>query len=258
MRCREGAHPRLAPLLASLAMAAVGWMQAALSHAQVDLLEIIVAVDNSGSMDEEVAEVELALPGLVDRFEAIGLETRLILISDASNGSNGICLAAPLGSGSCPGDENLPRYRHVVDAVGGNAALMQILDHYDDYSASLRPGSRRSILVVSDDDSDLGAAAFTSQLLTLPGFDDFRFHAAALALEPIPPPPPPGVCWRDGQAGTQGTVYLELVASRFGYLHDYCVSEDLDPSWVPLARTVGLFFDSFDSGGLEDWSSSVP
>jgi hypothetical protein len=227
--------------------------------AQIDLLDLIVVVDNSGSMDEECAEAQQSLPGLVQAFEARGFETRLVLLTDDSDGTNGICLPAPLGSGSCPDDENLPGYRHVVVSVASNNALLDLLGLYDQYSASLRNGAHRSILVVTDDDSGLGAAEFTTQLLVRPGFDDFRFHAAALSLQPFPPiPPDPGICWRGGQAGNQGTVYLQLVAARGGYLHDLCVSEDFDPSWDPLSRTVAIFVDSFDSGGTEDWSAAVP
>ncbi len=158
----------------------------------------------------------------------------------------------------CPGDENLSGYRHVVLAVGSNSALSDLLNTYDQYSASLRSGARRSILVVTDDDSALGAGDFTSQLQLRPGFDDFRFHAAALATEPIPPVPPPGLCWRGGQAGTQGAVYLDLTAQLGGYFHDFCLSEDLDPSWDPLSLTIAIFVDSFDSGSTEDWSAVAP
>ena len=246
------------PLL-GITAGALLWLLAPLAaYGQCDLLDLIVVVDGSGSMDEETAEVQQALPGLIQVFAARGFETRMVLIADDSGGSPGICLPAPLGSGRCPGDENLPGYRHVVLEVASNSALSDLLGTYDQYSAALRSGAQRSILVVTDDDSDLSAAQFTVQLQARPGFDDFRFHAAALATEPIPPVPPPGVCWRGGQAGVQGTVYLTLVAQRGGYFHDFCLAEDLDPSWDPLSLTVAIFVDSFDSGSTEDWSAVAP
>jgi hypothetical protein len=250
----------LPPSLRALWAGALVWLLAPLAaHGQCDLLDLIVVVDTSGSMDEETAEAQQALPGLVQVFAARGFETRLVLIADEPNGTSGICLPAPLGSGSCPGDENLPGYRHVVQAVGSTSALSDLLATHSLFSTTLRDGAHRSILVVSDDNSDMSAAEFSSQLLTLPGFDDFRFHAAALATESFPPlPPDPGICWRNGQAGTQGTVYLGLVTQRGGYFHDFCLAEDLDPSWDPLALTVAIFVDSFDSGGTEDWSAVLP
>jgi hypothetical protein len=231
---------------------------ASAAFAQVDLVDLIVVLDNSGSMQEEAAELQSALPGLVATLESRGLEVRLVLISASNDMAAGICLPAPIGSGSCPDDENLPGYRHVDVEVGSTSALSDILDHHDDFSASLRSGAHRSLLVVSDDDSAMSASTFTSQLLLHPGFDAFLFHAAALAAEPIPPFPPPGVCWRDGQDGTQGSVYLELVAMRGGHFHDYCVSEDLDPSWDPLSLTIAIFADGFESGDTDDWSLVGP
>ena len=86
-------------------------------------------------------------------MRAKGFDLHLILIAAAS--PDGPCVPAPLGSGSCPADENLPGYRHVVSSVASRDALTHVINGYPQYSSSLRPGSRRVTLAVSDDDSDV-------------------------------------------------------------------------------------------------------
>ena len=107
------------------------------------------------------------LSGMMDAFASIisnaMIDPHVILIA-----GNDVCIPAPLGSGNCGGaDENLPTYRHVVQGVSSNNALELILQTYPQYQASLRPGASKTIAVVSDDESDLDANSFTSQLIAL-------------------------------------------------------------------------------------------
>jgi hypothetical protein len=130
-------------------------------------------------MAAEVLEVQQGLNTLAAILGGLGFDLKLILVSDGSS-MGGICVPPPLGSGSCPLDENLQAYVHVQESVGIGDALQKVLDTYTSWSGSLRAGSRRAVMVVSDDDSDLPAGEFVEALIALdPGFARFQFQAIA-------------------------------------------------------------------------------
>src|SRR5690606_1281947 len=129
--------------------------------------DLIIAVDNSDSMALEAAQVKAHMNTLVGAITASGIDAHVIVISKGSNNTifdqfdAGVCLPAPVGSGSCPGDENLPGYRHVFQEVDSHDALAQIIATYDDWKGSLRPNATKTFLVVSDDESAMSAQDFT-------------------------------------------------------------------------------------------------
>lgn len=217
--------------------------------AELQPADIIIAVDTSGSMSEESAEVQANLNTFASLIVASGIDVHVIMIADAS-----VCIPAPLGSGQCGGaDENLPSYRHVVQTVNSNDALQLILSTYPQWSSSLRPEATKTLAVVSDDDSDTGASAFTSSLLALdpPTFDGFKFDAIVSSTSPdscifggcffncatcMNP------CCDQSQFCTplsaeQGTVYQELIQQTTGVYGDLC-SQDFDPVFQDMATAV--------------------
>lgn len=204
--------------------------------------DIIIAVDTSGSMDEESAEVQANLNNFVAIITAANIDVHVVLIADSS-----VCIAAPLGSGMCNGaDENLPGYQHVNQGVASSNALQLILDTYPQWMGSLRPNASKTIAVVSDDDSDLSAAAFMSQLVTLDAsFQGFKFDAIVSSQDPdacmI-------TCITTGVAGVccpgcvalsaaEGTVYKQLVQQTSGVIGDLC-EQDFDPVFNDMATAV--------------------
>ncbi|HVK63738.1 MAG TPA: vWA domain-containing protein [Polyangium sp.] len=136
--------------------------------------DIIIAVDTSGSMDEEIAQVQANLNKFAQLITASGIDVHVVMIADGT-----MCIPAPLGSGSCNGmDEKLPSYRHVVQTVASTDAFQQILTTYPQWKDMLRPNAVKTVAVVSDDDSDMAANTFTNQLLALdPTFQGFKFDA---------------------------------------------------------------------------------
>src|SRR5262249_23120975 len=83
---------------------------------------IVWIVDNSGSMTFEAQFVQNNLNVFSRLISGGGVDARVVLISatrsgTASAGSNGMCIAAPLGSGSCPDDTSYPRLFHVPVVV---------------------------------------------------------------------------------------------------------------------------------------------
>ncbi|MBW2454059.1 MAG: hypothetical protein JRI68_06100, partial [Deltaproteobacteria bacterium] len=122
--------------------------------------DIIIVVDTSGSMDLEAQWTQQNMNEMVNIIAGSGIDAHVVMIA-----STEICVPAPLGSGSCPNDENLPGFRHVQQSVGSNNALQLILATYPEWKDSLRQAATKTFVAVSDDDSDLGAGGFTDQLL---------------------------------------------------------------------------------------------
>lgn len=182
---------------------------------QADLVQtpadIIFVVDNSYGMTEEAIFVETQMNGFAAQLEASGIDHHIVLISAYPDGGNGICVDPPLGSGSCPNyDNNLPVYRHVDEDVGGHDALETLLETHSEWKDSIRPDSVKHIIVVSDDESDLGAHHFESQFSDLDSsYDPFVVHAITCP-------------WDCSASGAIGQTYVDLVSDTGGVLGDLC------------------------------------
>lgn len=209
--------------------------------------DIIIAVDTSGSMDEEIVQVQQNLNAFASLIVASGIDVHVVLLADAN-----ICIPAPLGSGACGGaDEKLPSYRHVIQTVNSTDALDLILSSYPQWKSSLRPGATKTIAVVSDDDSNTGAAAFQSALLALdpPTFQGFKFDAIVSFEDPA-------VCtgcffncvacaskccdkatFCTPISAAEGKVYKQLVQQSGGVIGDLCI-ENFAPVFQDMATSV--------------------
>jgi hypothetical protein len=216
------------------------------AHAELAPADIVIAVDTSGSMFEEEAEVQANLNTFASFLAASGVDAHVVLIADET-----VCIPPPLGSGQCNGqDQALPGYTHVLQSVGSHDALGKIIGTYPKWKGALRPGATKTFAVVSDDDSSLSAAAFTTALLDLdPSFAGFKFDAIVASESPA-------VCDECFfECGTcvhaccdkaffcmeipaaEGKVYAELVAQTGGVMGDLCV-QDFDPVFEDMADAV--------------------
>jgi hypothetical protein len=210
--------------------------------------DIIIAVDNSGSMDEEIAFVRAELNAFSEQIAASGVDVRIILISasyappgsqpmsdeddendesdEADDDENGICIAAPLGGGTCPNDSHAPRYTHIAREVGSHDALNLIIETF---------------VVVTDDNAEDrpndSAAAFRQSVAGLPGglFPTWTFSGI--------------FCQREcPEAAEVGAVYQQLVDETMGVAGDLC-DQDFAPVFDALAKAV------IEGSGLAcDWS----
>ncbi len=222
----------------------------ATAEAQLQPADIIIAVDTSGSMDEEATEVQKNLNNFASIITASGVDAHVILIADTS-----VCIPAPLGSGACNGaDEKLPNYQHLLQGVASTDALQIIVSAYPNYKNSLRPNASKTIAVVSDDNSSISAAEFTNQLLALdpPTFQNFKFDAIVAFEMPGPlecvgfGSCPQGVSQccglLDGIAcgpytAEEGTIYKQLVQQTNGVLGDLCI-QNFGPVFQDMATGV--------------------
>ncbi len=187
--------------------------------------DIIVAIDSSGSMYEEMEFTEAHMNDLAARIDDAGIDARLIVLGE-------LCLEPPLGSGHCPGDASPPGYVHLPEPIGSHDALSAIVERHSEYAAYLRPGAPKHLLVISDDNATAPAVAdaqlFLDQLESLipPGAieDDITVHGV-ICFEEAPP------CVRPG------TVYQELVELTDGIAGDLAL-QDFAPIFEHIADDV--------------------
>ena len=217
------------------------------AKAQLQPADIVIAVDTSGSMNDEIAQVQTNLNKFAQIITASGIDVHVVLIADAS-----MCIPAPLGTGSCNGaDEKLPSYRHVVQTVNSSDALQIILSSYPNWKDSLRPNATKTFAVVSDDDSSMSAAAFSSGLLALdPQFQGFKFDAIVSFESPeactftcfFNCAACTNKCCNKAQLCTpisadEGKVYKQLVQQTGGVIGDLCI-QNFDPVFQDMAKAV--------------------
>ena len=181
--------------------------------------DIIIAIDNSVSMGNEIALVQQNMNSFSTQIAGANVDPHVIMISGFEhNSDSGICVPPPLGSGMCPtADHNPPGYWRVGNWVGSHSALARIVEHYADYAPALRPTAVTHVLVVSDDDSDWTAQQFVDTFTALdPNFAGFFFH---------------------GIVGGNGSVYTALATQTGGLIGDLGAGE-FQPIFDELADDV--------------------
>jgi hypothetical protein len=211
---------------------------------QLQPADIIFAVDNSGSMDEEIVFVREQLNRFSQQIVDSGIDVRIILISlpidpnatdvvsifDENDQDNGICIEPPLGSGNCPADSNPPRYLHVPTEVASHDALNLFVDTFPQWRDQLRPNATKTFVVVTDDNAEDApndsAAAFTAAVATL---DPTLFAQWSFS----------GIyCFTDCEyAASVGAIYHQLVTQTQGVGGDLCL-QDFAPVFDALAQAV--------------------
>ncbi len=200
--------------------------------------DIVIVVDNSWSMKDEASMVQQNMNGFSWQLTASGVDAHVVLISADSDDSRGICIAAPLGSGTCPDDSNSDtNYLHVPRPITSHMALNRIISTYDDdkyaWKHMLRQIAILHFIVVSDDDSGISMNKFIKELGELePPIIDFTFHAIVASEDNIDN----GPC--DGIATDEGVIYKALVAATGGVLGDLC-KQEFQPVFTKLATEVG-------------------
>ncbi|HTM20923.1 MAG TPA: hypothetical protein VL172_10455 [Kofleriaceae bacterium] len=201
-------------------------------------VDIIWAVDTSGSMDEERDMVQGKLNDFSTFIENAGIDHHVILLADPAE----MTVPPPLGGG--------PNFLHVPQPIESHDAFQRIIERYPDYQAFLRPDALVHIVVVTDDESDMSEAGFESALaaLTNPGISsDFRFHSicseeetGTISVPPLPPVPYTGPCM-NGLGGTGadgvGQIYMDTVAAHDGVWASICET-NWDPVFAQLAQAA--------------------
>lgn len=229
---------------------------------KVQPVDIIIAIDTSGSMGEEIAFVQAEMNAFSQQIVDSGIDARVILIAaeaasttsdpnancvvffpgtpcvSLGGGDFGVCIGAPLGSGMCPADSKLPTYAHINQSVGSTDALNVLISSYPSWKQHLREQSVKQFLVVTDDNAEslFGAADPMGTTNT--------FIQQVTALEPGNP-----LMWASWKfnsihcftqcaaAASIGTVYDLLVPQTGGTRGDLCL-QDFKPVFDELAKQV--------------------
>jgi len=138
--------------------------------AQKRPVDIIWAVDTSGSMAEEIAQIKANInTQFADILAASGLDYQVIMVAAKGTGTFQVCVAPPLGGFNC--GANQPLYRPINQTVASTNSLSLLLSTYDNANLSLnwrqylRFDAVKVFVEVTDDNSSLAGTSFDTQLL---------------------------------------------------------------------------------------------
>ncbi|MCP4674535.1 MAG: hypothetical protein GY854_03260 [Deltaproteobacteria bacterium] len=146
-------------------------------------VDIIFAIDSSGSMWESGDEIQWGLNELADEISSEGIDARIILLAATEENdcfnegpSLSFCVEEPLGSGECGGgqlgfpgdlsedtifcdakskagpglDSNEPEFLHLNVAIDGTYPIPAIVSQYTEYRHNLREDAHKQVVIVED------------------------------------------------------------------------------------------------------------
>ncbi|MEM9463222.1 MAG: hypothetical protein AAGF11_54275 [Myxococcota bacterium] len=188
--------------------------------------DIIIAVDTSGSMNQEAQDVQNNLNMFSQQIVDAGVDARVVLISEGP-GVGGICIEPPLGGGGCPvTDDNVPLFLHVDTYVGSTNAYDQIINTYPQYQMVLRPDAVKQLLIVTDDNSWMSPQQFDMGFVALDPITHIGYtQHGIVSMQNCP------------AAAQVGQAYMDLAMSTGGTVGDLCL-QDFQPVFDELATAV--------------------
>jgi hypothetical protein len=243
-------------------------------------IDIIVVLDNSGSMDEELDAVErninVNFAGILDVSD---VDYRVILISrhrkearDASEeASTSICVEAPLsGLMACPAPDPVfsNHFFQYFTKIESDDSFDVLLDTYeppfessdredradqapDGWSAWLRPRAKKVFLEMTDDNEDMIASEFVSELQTMapehfgtdPTSPGFVFHSIIGVAEKTDETAPylpdePVTADRCPSVTSEGATYQQLSILTGGLRFPLCGFDAYDVVFRRIAEDV--------------------
>lgn len=203
-------------------------------------VDIIFVIDTSGSMSDEKNFVQQNMNIFSQQIFLANIDHHVVLLSEPSPG--GPCINVPLGSGACPDDTKLPEYLHVNQVVNSNDALQVILSTQPQWAGSIRPGSIKHVVVVSDDNSSMTSGQFHVAFEGISDdYEGYFFHAIVAFTNPDPLAcfSGNGTCCAGfiPLAADIGQIYLELVALTGGVSGDLC-DQEFGPVFDQIAQSV--------------------
>lgn len=173
--------------------------------------DIIVVVDNSGSMSFEAGEIQDRMNDFSSQIIASGIDVHVVLVSSYPNAGNGICIDPPLGGGGCPlADNSPPTFTHVNQSVGSHNAWQVLISTHGQWSGAMREEAVKHIVVVTDDTSNMDWSDFDAQFKALdPSYAGYVHHSV--------------VCHSNcASAAGIGTDYITLSTNTGGVAADLC------------------------------------
>ncbi|MBI2892694.1 MAG: VWA domain-containing protein [Deltaproteobacteria bacterium] len=137
-------------------------------------VDLVWAIDQSSSMDDEIEDVRDNLNGFADAIAASGLDYHVVVVAKRRDDPDDheVCIPPPLAGAGCADAE---RFRQIDVHVDSNDALDRVEANIDEIEGFLREGSLRVFTVVTDDESDMSADQFDAFLRGRDGYDDWVF-----------------------------------------------------------------------------------
>jgi hypothetical protein len=234
-------------------------------------VDIIIALDNSGSMDDEARAVEANINvNFASILQESQVDYRVILVSEHRERNlqdTAVCILSPLSTlSACPSDapgpgERFFQYATEVDSEDSFDVLLETYDgqRADDFGLApggwsewLRPGAKKVFLEISDDDSDTSASAFVGSLTSLapdqfgadPSQASFVWHSiVGIAQRPVASDPylaadPVEDRECTGDVANAGTTYQELSRLTGGLRFPICEFAGYDAVFRRIAEDV--------------------
>jgi hypothetical protein len=197
-------------------------------------IDIVWAVDSSGSMTSEMAVVETEINDFATTLAGSGSSTRLHLLADRGIESLEICVNPPLGGNNCT--DNAPQF-YQYDTNGGtnnapfvhsNNALGRIMHHSPTWIPRLQVGSHVAFIVTTDDNGD--DTSFTEDAVQL-GANGGQ-HAECVAGDLIDNTSQNRCRWNDpNSANNYTSLANDVVVGYFGFK---TFMTNLFPTFAPV------------------------
>ena len=195
-------------------------------------VDIVWIIDNSGSMSEEASLVQTNINSFAAAFASVGIDLHVVFITAPGF----VEVPAPLGT-------DASRFLRVNVSVASHDSLDILLSAYPTYSAFLRRNAVMNFIDITDDESDMGAAAFVSAMRGMLG-KNFRFHI--IASPPGSSHTPfgigfsmPGCAGPSGEAADNADIYWSLSTMTGGRQFSIC-SEDWSGLFHDLSTTLAV------------------
>lgn len=234
-------------------------------------VDIIIALDNSGSMDDEARAVEANINvSFAAILEESRVDYRVILVSEHRERSaqdTAVCITSPLSTlSACPAAQPGPgeRFFHYSVSIGSSNSFNVLLESFhgereDDFGLAplgwsqwLRPGAKKVFLELSDDDANDTATEFVASLTELapddfgPAPNELRFvwHSIvglaerAVPTEPHAPVDPIEEEECDGDVFNAGRTYQELSRLTGGLRFPICQFDGYSAVFRRIAEDV--------------------
>jgi hypothetical protein len=207
-------------------------------------VDVIVSVDQSGSMSDDIANVKANINQLSAFLQKTGLDYRVVMIGTVGTGSFDLCVPPPLGGPNCA--SNGATFRTVNRNVQSNDTLDIIISTLAQTSGPmawrdfLRPDSMKVFIPITDDDSYyLTATSFDSQLLASAGGGLFGNAASRkYVFYPITGAagfPSESTC--GSNAVNNGKTYIDLAKRTGGKWFPIC-STNFAPVFEEIGKNV--------------------
>jgi hypothetical protein len=211
------------------------------------LADVILAIDNSGSMTAEAAAVQQKLNFFSSFIASTGIDVHVVLLSERPAPPlipgiislvNGVCVDPPLGTaGACPnGDDTnfAAGYMHWVVMVNSNDVLSVIQNTYaangTGWKGMLRLNATKTFVIVTDDNAQgaPSAAEFVTWVNGLPEFKGSVWRYSGV------------YCLPNGVQGNNcaniGDVHAALTAQTGGVAADM---GNPNPDWDAVFKQIG-------------------